>query len=195
MAVERERGISVSSAVMSFEQEGLAFDLLDMPGHQEFSEDTYRTPDRGRQRGDGARRRPQWRQGGIEEQTSRLFEVCRARRADHHLCQQARPLGPRPVRSHRRDGAISGARRDPGPDRSAAGATFSATYDLFADGLLLFERGVHDRVTEPVHCNGLDDAKLPRLLPKPHSPNCARRSRWRRGCVRPSTHKPIARAI
>ena len=42
MAVERERGISVSS-VMSFEQEGLAFNLLDTPGHQDFSEDTYRT--------------------------------------------------------------------------------------------------------------------------------------------------------
>ena len=43
MAVERERGISVSSALMSFEHEGLAFNLLDTPGHQDFSEDTYRT--------------------------------------------------------------------------------------------------------------------------------------------------------
>jgi peptide subunit release factor RF-3 len=41
MAVERERGISVSSAVMSFEHEGLAFNLLDTPGQQDFSEDTY----------------------------------------------------------------------------------------------------------------------------------------------------------
>jgi peptide subunit release factor RF-3 len=37
MAVERERGVSVSSAVMSFEHEGLAFNLLDTPGHQDFS--------------------------------------------------------------------------------------------------------------------------------------------------------------
>jgi peptide chain release factor 3 len=48
MAVERERGISVSSAVMSFEHEGLAFNLLDTPDHQDFSPlrssgDTYRT--------------------------------------------------------------------------------------------------------------------------------------------------------
>src|SRR5215468_7459068 len=43
MAAKRERGISVSSAVMSFEHEGLAFNLLDTPGHQDFSEDTYRT--------------------------------------------------------------------------------------------------------------------------------------------------------
>jgi hypothetical protein len=47
MAVERERGISVSSAVMSFEHEGLAFNLLDTPGHQDsadwdISQDTYR---------------------------------------------------------------------------------------------------------------------------------------------------------
>ena len=42
MAVERERGISVSSAVMSFEHEGLAFNLLDMPCYQYFSEGTYR---------------------------------------------------------------------------------------------------------------------------------------------------------
>jgi len=38
-----ERGISVSSAVMCFEHEGLALNLLDTPGHQDFSEDTYRT--------------------------------------------------------------------------------------------------------------------------------------------------------
>jgi peptide chain release factor 3 len=41
--VERERGISVSSAEMSFEHEGPAFNLLDTPGHQDFSEDTYRS--------------------------------------------------------------------------------------------------------------------------------------------------------
>ena len=56
MAVERERGISVSSAVMSFEHQGLAFNLLDTPGHQDFCEGHLPHPDRGRQRGDGARR-------------------------------------------------------------------------------------------------------------------------------------------
>ncbi|MEA2756735.1 MAG: peptide chain release factor 3 [Aliidongia sp.] len=43
MAVERERGISVSSAVMTFEYDEKTFNLLDTPGHQDFSEDTYRT--------------------------------------------------------------------------------------------------------------------------------------------------------
>jgi hypothetical protein len=46
------------------------------------------------------------------------------------------------------------------------GRDFLGTYDLFAAALLLFEPGVHDRVTEPVHCNGLDDLQLPRLLTK-----------------------------
>jgi peptide chain release factor 3 len=74
MAVERERGISVSSAVMSFEHEGLAFNLLDTPGHQDFSEDTYRTltaVDSAVMVLDAA--------NGIEEQTRKLFEVCRLR--------------------------------------------------------------------------------------------------------------------
>ena len=43
MAIERERGISVSSTVMRFERDGLVFNLLDTPGHEDFSEDTYRT--------------------------------------------------------------------------------------------------------------------------------------------------------
>jgi peptide chain release factor 3 len=71
MAVERERGISVSSAVISFEHQGLAFNLLDTPGHQDFSEDTYRTltaVDSAVMMLDAAK--------GIEGQTRKLFEVC-----------------------------------------------------------------------------------------------------------------------
>ena len=43
MKIEQERGISVSSSVMTFEHKGLIFNLLDTPGHEDFSEDTYRT--------------------------------------------------------------------------------------------------------------------------------------------------------
>jgi peptide chain release factor 3 len=74
MAIERERGISVSSAVMSFEHEGLAFNLLDTPGHPDFREDTCRTltaVDSAVMVLDAAK--------GIEEQTRKLFEVCRLR--------------------------------------------------------------------------------------------------------------------
>src|ERR1700737_2478739 len=71
MAIERERGISVSSAVMTFEHDGIVFNLLDTPGHQDFSEDTYRTltaVDSAIMVLDAAR--------GIEEQTRKLLEIC-----------------------------------------------------------------------------------------------------------------------
>ena len=74
MAIEKERGISVSASVMSFEYEGLSFNLLDTPGHEDFSEDTYRTltaVDSAVMVLDAAK--------GIETQTLKLFEVCRLR--------------------------------------------------------------------------------------------------------------------
>jgi peptide chain release factor 3 len=74
MAIERARGISVSSSVMTFEHAGIQFNLLDTPGHQDFSEDTYRTltaVDSAVMVIDAAK--------GIESQTRKLFEVCRLR--------------------------------------------------------------------------------------------------------------------
>src|SRR6202163_1739672 len=44
MEIERDRGISITSSVMTFEHGGITFNLLDTPGHEDFSEDTYRTP-------------------------------------------------------------------------------------------------------------------------------------------------------
>ena len=74
MKVERERGISVSSSVMTFTYKDKIFNLLDTPGHQDFSEDTYRVltaVDSAVMVLDGAQ--------GIETQTKKLFEVCRLR--------------------------------------------------------------------------------------------------------------------
>jgi peptide chain release factor 3 len=74
MKIERERGISVSASVMTFDHEGLMFNLLDTPGHEDFSEDTYRTltaADAAVMVLDAAK--------GIEPQTLKLFEVCRLR--------------------------------------------------------------------------------------------------------------------
>ena len=74
MKIEQQRGISVTSSVMTFEREGLTFNLLDTPGHEDFSEDTYRTltaVDSAVMVIDAAR--------GIEAQTRKLFEVCRLR--------------------------------------------------------------------------------------------------------------------
>ncbi len=74
MKIEQQRGISVTSSVMTFERQGITFNLLDTPGHEDFSEDTYRTltaVDSAVMVIDAAR--------GIEAQTRKLFEVCRLR--------------------------------------------------------------------------------------------------------------------
>ncbi len=74
MEVERQRGISVSSAAVRFTHEGRVMNLLDTPGHRDFSEDTYRVlsaVDAAVMVLDAAR--------GVEEQTKKLFEVCRRR--------------------------------------------------------------------------------------------------------------------
>ncbi len=74
MEIEQKRGISISSSVMTFEHDGLTMNLLDTPGHSDFSEDTFRTltaVDSAIMVLDAAK--------GIESQTWKLFEVCRMR--------------------------------------------------------------------------------------------------------------------
>ncbi len=74
MSIEQKRGISVSTSVMTFDYGGCTFNLLDTPGHEDFSEDTYRTltaVDSAVMVIDAAK--------GIEAQTLKLFEVCRLR--------------------------------------------------------------------------------------------------------------------
>src|ERR1700678_493210 len=74
MGIERERGISVVTSVMTFEYANCVFNLLDTPGHEDFSEDTYRTltaVDAAVMVIDAAK--------GIEARTRKLFEICRLR--------------------------------------------------------------------------------------------------------------------
>jgi peptide chain release factor 3 len=165
MAIERERGISVSSAVMTFEHDGLVFNLLDTPGHQDFSEDTYRTltaVDSAIMVLDAAR--------GIEEQTKKLFEVCRLRDVPivtfiNKLDRESRdPFDL--IDEIEQTLALDAT---PASWPIGMGRDFFGTYDLFQDSLLLFERGAHDRprdqVIEPIRCSGLDDSELGRRLP------------------------------
>src|SRR6478672_3556902 len=75
MELEQARGISITSTALQFDYQGVRVNLLDTPGHQDFSEDTYRTlmaVDSAVMVLDAAR--------GIEPQTKRLFEICRRRR-------------------------------------------------------------------------------------------------------------------
>src|SRR5258708_9231231 len=74
MEIEKERGISITSSVLQFDYLGRRINLLDTPGHQDFSEDTYRTltaADSAVMLIDSAK--------GVEAQTKKLFQVCRKR--------------------------------------------------------------------------------------------------------------------
>jgi peptide chain release factor 3 len=161
MKVERERGISVTASAMTFEFEGATFNLLDTPGHQDFSEDTYRTltaVDSAVMVIDAAR--------GIEDQTRKLFEVCRLRDVPiitfiNKLDREGRD--PFDILDEiERDLALEVT---PASWPIGMGRDFLGCYDLLRDRLVLLERS-RDRIgdqSEP--CEGLDDPKLDRLLP------------------------------
>ncbi|HVS63513.1 MAG TPA: peptide chain release factor 3 [Thermoanaerobaculia bacterium] len=164
MKVERERGISVTSAVMTFEHGSTAFNLLDTPGHEDFSEDTYRTltaVDSAVMVLDAAK--------GIETQTRKLFEVCRMR--DMPIVTFVNKLD--------REGLDPFALLDeieqtlqlevsPATWPIGMGSRFRGCWDLLGDRLLLFDReraDKHERLIPPTECRGLDDPRLDELLP------------------------------
>ena len=161
MKVERERGISVTSAVMTYEYEGHTFNLLDTPGHEDFSEDTYRTltaVDSAVLVLDAAK--------GIEVQTLKLFEVCRLR--DMPIATFINKLD--------REGQDPFALLEEIESRLALdvspvswpigmGRDFLGCYDLVRDRLILMARGKGERLDEGVECQGLSDSKLDELLP------------------------------
>lgn len=162
MKVEQERGISVASSVMTFEYEGRTFNLLDTPGHEDFSEDTYRTltaVDSAIMVIDSAK--------GIEQQTLKLFEVCRLR--DVPITTFINKLD--------RDGQDPFDLLDeieqalaldvtPASWPIGMGRDFLGCYDLLNDRLLLAARTKGDSVGDAIECNGLDDPKLDELLPE-----------------------------
>ncbi len=161
MKVEQERGISVASSVMTFDYMGCTFNLLDTPGHEDFSEDTYRTltaVDSAVMVLDAAK--------GIEPQTLKLFEVCRLR--DIPIITFINKMD--------RDGQEPFDLMDEIEQRLALDVTpaswpigmgrdFKGCYDLLNDRLVLMERTKGEALLEGIACSGLDDPKLDDLLP------------------------------
>jgi peptide chain release factor 3 len=161
MKVEQERGISVTSAVMTYDYAGCTFNLLDTPGHEDFSEDTYRTltaVDSAVMVIDAAK--------GIEEQTRKLFEVCRLRDMPiatfvNKMDREARD--PFEILDEiEQDLALDVV---PASWPIGMGKTFLGCYDLFRDRLILLSRSKGERPDEGETCSGLDDPKLDELLP------------------------------
>ena len=161
MKVERERGISVASSVMTYEYAGLIFNLLDTPGHEDFSEDTYRTltaVDSAVMVLDAAK--------GIEAQTRKLFEVCRLRDMPmitfiNKLDRESRD----PFDLLDEIEQFLQVETTPASWPIGMGRDFHGCYDLIRDRLLLFDRNSTDAPNEGRACNGLDDGKLDELLP------------------------------
>ena len=161
LKVERERGISVASSVMSFEYETCAFNLLDTPGHEDFSEDTYRTltaVDSAVMVLDAAK--------GIEPQTLKLFEVCRLRDIPivtfvNKMDREA--LDPFELIDQIQEQLALDVAPMSWPIGS--GRDFKGCYDLANDRLILLERSREGLPEEGARVDGLDDPKLDELLP------------------------------
>ncbi len=156
MAIERDRGISVATSVMNFDYAGKVFNLLDTPGHQDFSEDTYRTltaVDSAVMVLDGAK--------GIESQTRKLFEVCRMRDVPiitfvNKFDRESRD----PLELLDEIEQTLALTTTPASWPIGMGQDFKGCYDLLRDQLLLFDRRENERIAEAIRCTGLDDPAI-----------------------------------
>jgi peptide chain release factor 3 len=160
MEMEQQRGISISAAALEFELQGHHVTLLDTPGHQDFSEDTYRTllaVDSVVMVLDAAK--------GVEPQTLKLFEVCRSHRLPvltfiNKLDQPARDPFDLLDQIERVLGLSAAPRNWPLGD----GPDFRGVYDLEANSMLFYERQARGRRTAPVIVTAPDDPEVAELV-------------------------------
>ncbi|MBL8982366.1 MAG: peptide chain release factor 3 [Gemmatimonadetes bacterium] len=149
MKLEQERGISVTSSVMQFEYEGFAINLLDTPGHEDFSEDTYRTL----VAADSAVMLLDNRKG-VEERTRQLFEVCKKRRTPiFTFVNKCDRVGEESLKIVSDVEADLGIMCHPVTWPVFDGNAFIGVYDRRLDRLHLFDRDEHHgsrRATEEV---------------------------------------------
>ena len=161
MKMEQDRGISVSASAMSFDFDGHRFNLVDTPGHSDFSEDTYRTltaVDAAVMVIDGAK--------GVESQTRKLFEVCRLRDLPiltfcNKMDREARDTFEI-IDEIQENLAIDVT---PASWPIGMGREFLGSYDMLNDRLELMERADRNKVAESIQISGLDDPKLADHVP------------------------------
>ncbi|NIZ59442.1 peptide chain release factor 3 [Sedimentitalea sp. CY04] len=162
MQMEKDRGISVSASAMSFDFGNFRFNLVDTPGHSDFSEDTYRTltaVDAAVMVIDGAK--------GVESQTQKLFEVCRLRDLPiltfcNKMDRESREIFDI-IDEIQENLAIDVT---PASWPIGVGRDFIGTYDILHDRLELMDRANRNKVAESVEINGLDDPKLAEYVPE-----------------------------
>jgi len=165
MAMEKDRGISVSASAMSFDftskDNVFRFNLVDTPGHSDFSEDTYRTltaVDAAVMVIDGAK--------GVESQTQKLFEVCRMRDLPiltfcNKMDRESRDVFEI-IDEIQQNLAIDVT---PASWPIGVGRDFIGCYDILRDRLELMDRADRNKVSESIEINGLDDPKLAEHVP------------------------------
>ena len=152
MDMERERGISITSTVLQFPYQDRIINLLDTPGHQDFSEDTYRTlaaVDSAVMVLDAAK--------GIEPQTRRLFEVCRKRGIPifTFINKMDRPARP-PLELLDEIEEILGMQPVPVNWPLGDGLDFKGVYDREKKGVYLYERTERNERMTPEAFHTLD---------------------------------------
>ena len=161
MQMEKDRGISVSASAMSFDYKDFRFNLVDTPGHSDFSEDTYRTltaVDAAIMVIDGAK--------GVESQTRKLFEVCRLR--DLPILTFCNKMDRESRDSFE---IVDEIQENLAIDVTPAswpigmGQDFLGCYDILNDRLELMDRADRNRVAESIGIEGLDDPKLAEHVP------------------------------
>ncbi|NHM17324.1 peptide chain release factor 3 [Tritonibacter mobilis] len=162
MQMEKDRGISVSASAMSFDYGDFRYNLVDTPGHSDFSEDTYRTltaVDAAVMVIDGAK--------GVESQTQKLFEVCRLRDLPiltfcNKMDRESRDTFEI-IDEIQENLAIDVT---PASWPIGVGRDFIGCYDLLRDRLELMDRADRNKVAESISIQGLDDPKLAEHVPE-----------------------------
>ena len=161
MQMEKDRGISVSASAMSFEFRDYWFNLVDTPGHSDFSEDTYRTltaVDAAIMVIDGAK--------GVESQTQKLFEVCRLRDLPivtfcNKMDRESRDIFEI-IDEIQENLAIDVC---PASWPIGIGREFIGTYDIFNDRIILMDRADRNVKAESIQIDGLDDPAIEEHVP------------------------------
>jgi peptide chain release factor 3 len=160
MEMEKERGISVTTSVMQFPYKGRTVNLLDTPGHEDFSEDTYRTltaVDSVLMVIDGAK--------GVEDRTIKLMEVCRLRDTPiltfvNKLDREIRD--PIEVMDEVED--VLGIECAPITWPIGMEQRFKGVYNLYSDEIHVFEPGKGEILSEPEIIKGIDSPEAQALL-------------------------------
>lgn len=160
MTMEQERGISVTSSVMQFPYKGRTVNLLDTPGHEDFSEDTYRTltaVDSVLMVIDGAK--------GVEDRTIKLMEVCRLRDTPilTFINKMDRDIRD-PIEVLDEIEKVLKIEAAPVNWPLGMGADFKGVYNLYTDTIHLFKKGQGHTIPDDVKIVGLNSPEVDRLL-------------------------------